>query len=100
MKRVHKYVLVKTRFLPQYLNNKIADDENALSLPIKGMEAGDKSNYLDTPKTESSYRTLPMTDDVYTMHKKHKELQEKRKRCLAIITFMKTLFALGITEAL
>lgn len=44
--------------------------------------AGDKTNYLDTTKTESSYRTLPMTDDVYTMLKKHKELQEKKKALL------------------
>lgn len=44
--------------------------------------AGDKTNYLDTTKTESSYRTLPMTDDVYTMIKKHKELQEKKKALL------------------
>ena len=30
MKRVHKYVLVKTRFLLQYLNNKIVADESLL----------------------------------------------------------------------
>lgn len=44
--------------------------------------AGDKTNYLDTTKTESSYRTLPMTNDVYTILKKHKELQEKKKELL------------------
>lgn len=36
-------------------------------------------NYVDSPKTESSYRTLPMTDKVETILKKHGELQNKRK---------------------
>ena len=46
------------------------------------IHTGDNTNYLNTPKTESSYRTLPMTDDVYTMLKKHKELQDKKKALL------------------
>lgn len=36
-------------------------------------------NYSDTPKTESSYRTLPMTDSVYTLLSQHKQLQQERK---------------------
>lgn len=36
-------------------------------------------NYVDKPKTESSYRTLPMTESVYNLLKEHKALQEERK---------------------
>lgn len=43
---------------------------------------GDKKNYLDSPKTESSYRTLPMTDDVYKMLNMHKDFQNKKKALL------------------
>ena len=43
---------------------------------------GENTNYIDTPKTESSYRTLPLTEDVYQMLKKHKELQRKRKELI------------------
>ena len=35
-------------------------------------------NYVDKPKTESSYRTLPMTEKVYDILKNHKQLQEER----------------------
>ena len=36
-------------------------------------------NYTDKPKTESSYRTLPMTDSVYNILCEHKALQDERK---------------------
>lgn len=36
-------------------------------------------NYCDKPKTESSYRTLPMTDSIYTLLMAHKRLQDERK---------------------
>lgn len=36
-------------------------------------------NYCDKPKTESSYRTLPMTDSIYTRLTAHKGLQDERK---------------------
>lgn len=39
-------------------------------------------NYTDKPKTESSYRTLPMTDSVYHILKAHKEQQNKRKEIM------------------
>lgn len=39
-------------------------------------------SYCDKPKTESSYRTLPMTDSIYTLLKAHKSLQDERKRLM------------------
>ena len=35
--------------------------------------------YTDKPKTESSHRTLPMTDSVYAVLKAHRQLQNDRK---------------------
>lgn len=39
-------------------------------------------NYTDTPKTEESYRTMPMIDDIYDILLKHKEEQENRCRLM------------------
>lgn len=39
-------------------------------------------NYTDTPKTESSYRTLPMTDNVYDALTTAKNLQDERKQLM------------------
>jgi len=39
-------------------------------------------SYTDTPKTESSYRTLPLTDGIYTLLQKHKEHQQRRKKLM------------------
>ena len=39
-------------------------------------------NYTDTPKTEESYRTMPMIDDIYDILSKHKEEQESRCRLM------------------
>lgn len=46
------------------------------------LQQGVGGNYTDTPKNESSYRTLPMTDDVYQLLKTHKETQNKKKKLL------------------
>lgn len=43
------------------------------------LQQGIGGNYKDKPKTESSYRTLPMTDSVFNILVEHKALQEKRK---------------------
>ena len=39
-------------------------------------------NYTDTPKTESSNRTLPMTDSIYALLKDHKRKQDQRKKVM------------------
>lgn len=39
-------------------------------------------NYTDTPKTESSYRTLPMTTEVYDSLIEMKRLQDERKKLM------------------
>ena len=39
-------------------------------------------DYIDEPKTESSYRTLPMTDDVYRLLLDHKASQEERSELM------------------
>lgn len=39
-------------------------------------------NYTDTPKTESSYRTLPMTNEVYTALLEAKSLRDERKQLM------------------
>ena len=39
-------------------------------------------NYTDKPKTDSSYRTLPMTDSVHSALEAHKRLQEQRKELM------------------
>lgn len=46
----------------------------------KSLKTG--GNYTDTPKTESSYRTLPMTNEVYNALVKTKSLQEERKQLM------------------
>lgn len=39
-------------------------------------------NYTDKPKTESSYRTLPMTDNVYDILSEHRERQKQRAQIM------------------
>lgn len=46
------------------------------------LQQGTGGNYTDTPKTESSYRTLPMTDDVYKLLEKHREMQAQKRKLL------------------
>ncbi len=46
------------------------------------LQQGTGGNYTDTPKTESSYRTLPMTNDVYNILAAAKSLQSERKKLM------------------
>lgn len=46
------------------------------------LQQGTGGNYTDTPKTESSYRTLPMTDDVYKLLKNHRKIQAQKRKLL------------------
>lgn len=46
------------------------------------LQQGTNGNYTDTPKTESSYRTLPMTDDVYKLLENHREMQAQKRKLL------------------
>lgn len=46
------------------------------------LQQGTGGNYTDTPKTESSYRTLPMTDDVYKLLKNHRKIQSQKRKLL------------------
>ena len=46
------------------------------------LQQGVGGNYTDTPKTDSSYRTLPMTDNVYAYLNAQKSLQNERKRLM------------------
>ncbi len=39
-------------------------------------------SYISEPKTESSYRTLPMTDDIYELLWDHKRKQARRKKMM------------------
>jgi integrase len=39
-------------------------------------------DYIDTPKTESSYRTLPMTDSVHELLSEQYSIQQKRKELI------------------
>lgn len=46
------------------------------------LQQGTGGNYTDTPKTESSYRTLPMTDDVYKLLENHRNIQSQKRKLL------------------
>lgn len=46
------------------------------------LQQGVGGNYTDTPKTDSSYRTLPMTANVYACLNAEKSLQNERKRLM------------------
>lgn len=46
------------------------------------LQQGVGGNYTDTPKTDSSYRTLPMTDKAYNLLKEQRALQEQRRELL------------------
>lgn len=46
------------------------------------LQQGKGGNYTDTPKTESSYRTLPMTDDVYKLLENHRNVQSQKRKLL------------------
>ena len=46
------------------------------------LQQGIGGSYISTPKTESSYRTLPMTDDIYELLWEHKRRQNRRKKMM------------------
>lgn len=53
--------------------------ENRSITIAETLQQGVGGNYQDTPKTKSSYRTLPMTDEVYSLLLEHKVRQAERK---------------------
>lgn len=46
------------------------------------LQQGTGGNYIDTPKNENSYRTLPMTNKVYDALLNEKSLQDERKQLM------------------
>lgn len=46
------------------------------------LQQGTGGDYTDTPKTENSYRTLPMTNEVYTSLLAVKSLQNERQKLM------------------
>lgn len=46
------------------------------------LQQGVGGNYTDTPKTDSSYRTLPMTSEVYNALTDTKSIQNERKKLM------------------
>lgn len=46
------------------------------------LQQGTHGDYTDTPKTDSSYRTLPMTNEVYNALKTAKNLQNERQKLM------------------
>ena len=58
------------------------DFENRSITIAETLQQGVGGNYADTPKTDSSYRTLPMTDNVYACLNAQKSLQNERKRLM------------------
>lgn len=46
------------------------------------LQQGTHGDYTDTPKTDSSYRTLPMTNEVYNSLKTAKNLQNERQKLM------------------
>lgn len=46
------------------------------------LQQGTHRDYTDTPKTDSSYRTLPMTNEVYNSLKTAKNLQNERQKLM------------------
>ena len=49
---------------------------------VETLQQGTGGNYTDTPKTESSNRTLPMTNEVYNALLATKRLQDERKQLM------------------
>lgn len=58
------------------------DFENRTLTVTETLQQGVKGDYVDTPKTNSSYRTLPMTDSVYALLKAQKRDQERLQAAL------------------
>lgn len=49
---------------------------------VQTLQQNTGGSYLDTTKTESSNRTLPMTNDIYNVLNKHKAEQESRQNLM------------------
>lgn len=49
---------------------------------VQTLQQNTGGSYLDTTKTESSNRTLPMTNDIYNVLDKHKAEQESRQNLM------------------
>lgn len=58
------------------------DFDNKSITIAETLQQGIGGNYTDTPKTESSYRTLPMTHEVYKVLADAKAIQEKQKQLM------------------
>lgn len=58
--------------------SKVDFDKKTITI-AETLQQNTGGNYTDKPKTESSYRTLPMTDSVYSVLKSHKRLQDERR---------------------
>lgn len=58
------------------------DFDNKSITIAETLQQGIGGNYTDTPKTESSYRTLPMTHEVYKALADAKTIQDKRKQLM------------------
>ena len=58
------------------------DFENRTVTVTETLQQGANGDYVDTPKTNSSYRTLPMTDSVYSLLKGQKHRQERLQAAL------------------
>lgn len=58
------------------------DFENRTITVTETLQQGVGGDYVDTPKTNSSYRTLPMTDSVYKLLKGQKHRQERLQGAL------------------
>ena len=58
------------------------DFENRTITVTETLQQGVNGDYVDTPKTNSSYRTLPMTDSVYVLLKAQKRDQERLQAAL------------------
>lgn len=58
------------------------DFENKSIHIVQTLQQNTGGSYLDTTKTESSNRTLPMTNDIYNVLDKHKAEQESRQNLM------------------
>lgn len=58
------------------------DFENKSITIAETLQQGVGGNYTDTPKTDSSYRTLPMTNEVYNVLNTAKSLQNERQKLM------------------
>jgi len=58
------------------------DFDNRSITVAETLQQGIGGDYVDTPKTTSSYRTLPMTDSVYKLLKEQRAKQDRRQQAM------------------